>query len=206
MKKKTIQIIFITTLSFYYNNASSQIGLQLSYIKPSGLYGYYFKPSLGTELFYKFHDYEEKFNMGLSLGFYKPKPRLDTFPDYNIQYSNGTYTLLPGYMIYKNYFFISIGIISEYKFLDTKLTPLVGLDVNVNMHNFDYENYIETAKDIGYSGEQVEIAIVPRIGIKYELEKTWVFSAGIGKSMGYVSNNSKQSYWKPYISVCYYYQ
>jgi hypothetical protein len=72
--------------------AKSQFGVRLSHIKPTGNYGYIFKPTMGFELYYnEFFGDDSKFRFGFSLGYFRLKARCDTFPSYGIK-QDGNYT------------------------------------------------------------------------------------------------------------------
>lgn len=207
MKNKALTLlIIILILLFAFNKSYSQFGVQFSYIKPTSTMGYYFKPTLGAEIFYKFNEEDNKFVLGVSLGFYPLNTRLDTFTNYTVKISNGSNSLIPGYKIYSKYYVVSFGLTSEYKFLLTKLTPLVGLDLNANINSYDYKEKIETLLDKeSYNENSFDIAIIPRLGVRYEININWVISAGIGKSIGIVSEAGSLSYWKTYTNIIYFF-
>ncbi len=204
MKNIVIKSILILALLFSFNNSYSQIGLQFNYIKPSGAMAYYFKPTFGMEIFSKLDDEDDNFVFGASLGFYSLKTRLDTFKTYAIKVENGVPSIHPGYEIYYDYFVMELGINSEYKFLLSKFTPLVGLGINANLYSFNYKQEIETFISEDAVGEgSFYLAITPIVGVRYELNSNWVVSAGFGKNIGIISKAELFSYWKSFANISY---
>lgn len=101
---------------------------------------------------------------------------MDTIPIYGIV-SGYTTELLPGYQVIPVYISIPLGINTEYKILDKKFSPVIGL--SVLMH---FDAYIE----------------------HYEINDKKHLYFGLGKSMSIDTNTNLHSYWKIYLNLRFY--
>jgi len=197
------QFIFVIITILIWNNAISQIGVQISYIKPAGTYGYVFKPTLGLEFNKEFSEREDNFRLGLSVGVFHLATRMDTFPTYAIMYSSST-TLLPGYEIYKNYFSIPVGLNIEWKLGKKKLSPIIGTDVYLHFIFYKHWHFTTNLAEEYDSGGTFSIGLVPRVGVLYKINEKYSLSMGIGKCMSINEERSILSYWKIFCKLHYY--
>jgi hypothetical protein len=185
------------------NNALGQTSLQLSYIAPTGDASYELKPGIGYELTMKIPDIDSKFKIGASIGYYSLQPTQDTFRTYAT--GGSPYALLPGWEVIHSYQVIPIGILSEFAFLDKKkFSPVIGLDVYFNVILVDEDDYTETlVLEDNPDPAFWQLLIQPRAGARYILKNKFLFSAGIGRCMGFVGTIPNQAFWKTFISFGY---
>jgi hypothetical protein len=180
------------------------IGIQTSYLKPSAVYGQIFKPTVGFEIFYSDNDIDDRFKVSFLLGYYSFPARHDTFLTYATG-SGGAANFLPGFNIWKNYKVISPGGNMEFKILDKNFSPIVGLDVYFYIISYQYQNYIVTLINEQETNSIGAVAVLPKVGVSYELNKKFLIMGGLGKSFGYQSDYITQSYWKVFLKLGYYF-
>lgn len=180
-----------------------RIGFQLSYIKPAGDLKYFFKPTVGFELFYRFCDpVDDRLQLSVVLGFYRYKATMDSFPVYSISGS----TLHPGREVWSDYTVVPIGVNSEFNILDAPLSPIVGLDGYLYLASYTHYSDALAYRSVHESGAtSVTVAVVPKVGMLYQTDM-WMLGAGVGKSYGYTfKSDGNHRYWKPYFNATYFF-
>lgn len=182
----------------------SQVGVRISYIKPSGNFGYVFKPTIGFEGYFDFTENDEQLRFGIGIGYFNLTPRIDTFPTYTIMSSNTT-TLLPGYETYKYFYSIPMSMNIEYKIFDNVFSPVVGCDVYLHMFIYEYTHETETLIHEEFTGGTYAIGWHPRLGFSYDFQDEITLNGSLGKCMSIDQNYSLYSYWKTSLSVIYYF-
>jgi hypothetical protein len=184
-------------------NVSAQYGATYNYIKPTGSFGYYFKPTSGFELNGIIGDIDEQFNINTHLGYYSLSATQDVFTTYAQQYggSNGL-SFLPGYETWYSYQVISLGAGVNYKILDKTVSPFVGLDFSTLLASYHRSYYIQTLISSDEQDNNTTIAIRPKLGVSAEISDVIRLQAGIAQSIGKTIDVSEtQVYWQPFISV-----
>lgn len=181
------------------------LGVQLSYISPAGDLKYYFKPTVGYELFIRLEEPDDRLQFSIAVGYYSHKATMDTFPIYAIQSGGSGAGLLPGKEVWSKYEVIPIGLSTEYNILDDTFSPIVGMDfygyVAYYSHYSNIPGFMTTDET---NSTTFTLAVLPKVGVLYNTETGLVLGAGIGKSYGYtidVSGNHR--YWKSYLNVSY---
>jgi len=223
MKALYTKIVLLSILSFVCINVSKaqdedeedpeeevapatnarRIGFQFSYIKPAGDLKYFFKPTVGIELFYRFCDpVDDRLQLSVALGYYRQKATMDSFPVYSISGS----TLHPGREVWSEYYVVPVGVNSEYNLLDASLSPIVGLDCYFYLASYTHYSDAVAYRSVYESGAtSVTIAVVPKVGMLYQTGM-WMLGAGVGKSYGYTFKaDGNHRYWKPYFNATYFF-
>jgi hypothetical protein len=196
--------ILAFTLSFGLNNLYAQVGVRISYEKPSGELGYLVKPTMLTEIYYEgYTDY--LFKYGGSIGYAPLQTNLDTVPIGTIYMGDST-VLLPSWAIYSKMRQYSLGFNMEYKILDRRLSPVVGTDVYFHILEYDLE-YVVPNERHTYSDELVvTMGILPRISVCFNITDDLILHGGIGQSMAIDYQWNKFLYWKIFCGIKYYFQ
>jgi len=183
-------------------NIYAQVGAEISYIGPVGYPAYFFKPSLGLEVKWLSGDEDSKIRACMSIGYYSFKPTQDTFPTITVA-SGGMNALLPGHEVIKTYAVVPIGFGAEYRPLETKLSPVIGLMGYFYVIDLAYHSDVQTLIDEDSESAEWELAVMPKLGLSYKLSDNWLLSASLGYSLGITGTVDTQSYWKTSIGVMY---
>ncbi len=184
-------------------NANAQYGATYNYIMPSGSFGYYFKPASGVEVNGIIGDIDEQFNINTHLGYYSLSPTQAEFSTYARQYggSNGL-SFLPGSETWYSYKVLSLGGGANYKILDKKVSPFVGLDFSILLASYHRSYYIQTLISSDEQDNNTTFAIRPKLGVSAEISDVIRLQAGIAQSIGKTYEVSEtQVYWQPFISI-----
>ena len=199
LKRTTIVLLFLTVSTIW---AYAQFGVQVSYLKPSGMLGFVFKPTVNVEIIYGTNDIEDKFKIRATLGYYRLNTRQDTFTTYSYS-SFGSTTVYPGMEVFKNYSSITIGSGIEYRILDKPLSPEIGIDANLYFVNYKYILH-SYGLFLDENKSQKGFGIIPRIGASYMLNKKLLLSFSFGRSLYYLMEDKAQAYWKIASTLSYY--
>lgn len=203
MKKFVLASMLVLFAAAMPTAVKAQYGATYNYIKPSGSFGYYFKPASGFEINGIIGDIDEQFNINTHIGYYSLSPTQSVFSTYARQYggSNGL-SFLPGYETWYSYQVLSLGMGASYKLIDKKLSPFVGLDFSVLLASYHRSYYIQTLISSDEQNNNTTIAIRPKIGVSFEASDVIRLQAGIAQSIGKTYEVSEtQVYWQPFISV-----
>lgn len=195
--------VFIAILLFSYN-AYSQVSAKVSYLMPRANYGKVFNSGTSIELEYFLWDYEKRFSSSFSIGVNFLRMRSDTILSYGLTDIDGL-KVLPGYEIYKDYRSFPLAINNEFRILNTKVSPFVGLDCYIHFISYEHISDIATLSNTEESIGKVAIGFQPRIGIQFDNKKGLVLSSGIGKVMSREQEYINQSYWKVYLATRYFF-
>ncbi|MBC7384494.1 MAG: hypothetical protein H7296_16120 [Bacteroidia bacterium] len=187
------------------SSAFSQIGVQVSYIKPVKDLGYVFKPTVGFEFITNNAEIDDKFRWGISLGYYSFSPRQDTFFSYGTQSGSSSAQYLPAYDIWYAYRVIPLTATFAYKILDRNFSPTIGLDAGMNIVNYHQYTYFETVRSADVTRSSLFIGLFPNIGASTQIGDNVLLSFGMGKSynLDLVSFKPVQL-WKFQLGVMYY--
>lgn len=203
MKKFVLASMMVLFASAMPTAVKAQYGATYNYIKPSGSFGYYFKPASGVEINGIIGDIDEQFNINTHIGYYSLSPTQSVFSTYARQYggSNGL-SFLPGYESWYSYQVISLGMGANYKFFDKKISPFAGLDLSVLLASYHRSYYIQTLISSEEENNNTTFTIRPKIGVSFEASDVIRVQAGIAQSIGKTYEVSEtQVYWQPFISV-----
>lgn len=198
------KIILSSILAFLSLSCMAQVGLQLSMVKPSKTLGYIFAPAPSVEIVYKASEIDDRFKLGLSLGYFSLKPRQDTFPITAMKYDGG-WTILPGYETWSRFNTIYFTVQTDLKIFDKAFSPVIGLDIFTLLNSYSYSSYAATIISSSYSGGSTSMGINPRIGASYEMKDTWLCTASVGKSLAIDKDLGGFSFWKTSIGFVYYF-
>jgi hypothetical protein len=189
--KKIFGLLFL----FVSLNSFAQIGLQLLQFRPTGEMGMVMKKGITGELLYM-DNFDDRWRVRAGLSFISLRPRMDTFPSYAIEESNGV-TVLGGYQVFHKYSltFLSVGV--DYSIIDKE--PFFfypGVDLVVGGLDTKYDTSYPTFLDESYSGGEVLVGFRFRLGGEYAISKTFGVFAEITRSFyfinetGFFSNNN----------------
>ena len=168
------------------------------------MYGYVFKPTEAVEINYQLGDIDERLKMSFSIGYYALSTTRDTFFTVGVQYGGIGTKALEGYNIWKDVWVVPIGVNVDYKILDEDFSPTLGGDVYFLMMDMTYIHDLATVIHEETSGGKSAMSFVPRIGVSYEAGNILLLG-GVGYSVGMEEDYSLQSYLKPYLKACYYF-
>ncbi len=211
MQKNTKVFSFHTLLLLLFafsgiNGAFGQFGLQPGLMVPAdNYYSYALKPGVGADFVAKANlgDIDSRYKIGFLMGYYVFQPTQDTFQTYAI--GGNPVQLLPGYEVIHSYSILQFGLSNDFKILkDSRFSPFVGLDLGMDVFDISHDDYAETliqssvTNDIFYN-----YLIIPRAGVQYQLSDNWLFSLGIGRSMGFAGSFGAQTFWKIFITICH---
>ncbi len=203
MKKLFRESLLILLTGLVTINANAQYGATYNYIIPSGSFGYYFKPTSGVELNGIIGNIDEQFNITTHLGYYSLSATQDEFTTYAHQYggSNGL-SFLPGKETWYSYQVLSFGAGANYKILDKRLSPFVGMDFSALLASYHRSYYIQTLISSDEEDNNITFAIRPKLGLSFEASETIRIQAGIAQSIGKTYDvEETQVYWQPFFSI-----
>jgi hypothetical protein len=100
---------------------------------------------------------------------------------------------------------ITFGFVNEYKILDKKFSPTIGMDAFFYLINISHDFMSGTIEGSTDNDDSYTYAIAPKAGISYEYKDNWLFSGGLARSMSFLGTAEHQAYWKTYLSVIYYF-
>ncbi len=198
-------LVLLTVFCVYGEMLHAQaIGTQLSYIQPTGMYGYVFNPTASAEINYQLGDIEERLKMSFAIGYYALTTTRDTFFTVGIQSGGSGTKALEGYNVWKNVWVVPLGVNIDYKIMDENFSPTVGGDVYFLMMDMIYIHDLSGVIHSETNGGKGAMAVVPRVGMSYEAGNVLLLG-GVGYSMGIDEEYGMQTYLKSYLKVCYYF-
>ncbi|MGZ3932037.1 MAG: hypothetical protein ACXVPQ_10960 [Bacteroidia bacterium] len=161
----------------------AQIFLRAYNYRPTGNFGFVFKPTFSAELGYIQEFEDDRIRFGFSLSFLKMTPRQDAFPIYAVQSGNGNF-VLPGEQRFTKYNLIQaacgmdIAIIKRKKFF-----AYLGVDVIIGAGAVDYSDNIQTLEENEYSGGGILGGGRFRVGVQYDLSDHFSLMANANRSV-----------------------
>ncbi len=201
---KNFALSFLCIVLTYSGSLEAQVSVQANYIKPSGVLGRVFKPTIGLEIGYELSDQESQFKLAVAIGIFRFVTVEDTLSSYAIEHS-GTTTLLPGYEVYENYFSIPIGVLIEYQFLDKKLSPVIATDLYAHINSYTHYYHVDTFISSQETTGDLGLGFCPRVGLRFKLSEDIHISTGLAKNISLVIGSGIQSYWKVSLGAKYYF-
>ena len=195
LKKSFYTVLFIVL----WHPLSSQIDIIASLMKPSGMFGYVFKPGFGLE-FRRNPDDGNRIRSGLTGGVFLAKPRQEVFNTYTVEVANTT-TIYSNPVVYSHFYVLMFGGFTEYKIFEKDFSPFVGIDGNINYVSYRLAKANNTYEYT--TNDDVYLGIQPRVGISYKLSDNIILMAGFGKSMNINKNFMAFAHWKTYMCVEY---
>ena len=205
MKKPFYCFLSLFIILLFSVNIQAQIGISLNHINPKGDYAHIFKPSVGFEFVYRAADQGEKLQYGVSIGYFKLGATQESFPTYAVAKRNGQTVLYSGNETFNNYYSIPFGINLDYQFLNSKVSPFVGLDFYTHFFSYDYTSNINRIEDVSAQESSFAIGYLPKIGLSYDHNLYFTFDIGIGRSSSVEKGYSPQTYWKSYFLTTFYF-
>lgn len=203
MKKFFGVNLLILLIGLVALDANAQYGATYNYIIPSGSFGYYFKPTSGFELNGIIGDIDEQFNITANVGYYSLSATQDEFTTYAREYGGSSgISFLPGKETWYSYQVLSLGAGANYKILDKKLSPFVGMDFSALLASYHRSYYIQTLISSDEEDNNITFAIRPKLGFSFEASETIRIQAGIAQSIGKTYDvEEAQVYWQPFFSI-----
>jgi hypothetical protein len=159
---------FVLLFSLFTSVCKSQIFVRAYHYRPTGGYGYVFKPGFSAEIGYM-PEFEKRVRFCASATYAIMKPRAESFPIYAVKNSGGS-TVLPGTFSYKKYNVlnlfagIDVAIIKKEKFF-----AYLGTDVFLGTASVNYNYDVAQYKTMGYSGGGYLIGLRVRLGAQYDV-------------------------------------
>lgn len=152
-----------------YQIGHAQLFLRAYHYRPTGDYGYVFKPGFSAEIGYMPEFEDSHVRVCFSATYRIMKPRMDVFPVYAVQHGNGTF-VLPGEQSFKKYNELQIfGGIDVAVVKREKLFVYLGTDILIGAASVDYTDKYETYKDESYSGGGYLAGARFRLGMQYDV-------------------------------------
>ncbi len=184
-----------------FNKSYGQYEFNLGLMAPSGDTKYLLKPAPSFEFVFNTGDVDSHYHFGASIGYCRLSPTQDTFKTYAV---GGA--VLPGYEVIHSYELYPIGLRNEFTFFpDKKFSPILALDLYFYVISISDDYYAETLIQSSITNDTYwALAIIPRIGLQYELNDQISLTGGFGRSMSFTGTVDAQSYWKTYIGIKYY--
>lgn len=168
MKRYLLKTILLVLLSCQTSHA--QIFLRAYNYRPTGEYGFVFKPGFSAEIGYmpEFED-DSWVRVCFSATYKIMKPRMDVFPVYAVMHSNTT-LVLPGEQKFTKYNELQLfGGIDVAVVKKEKLFFYIGTDIIIGAASVDYTAKYETYKDESYSGGGYIVGGRFRLGMQYDV-------------------------------------
>ena len=179
----------------------SQWVIQPSVIIPTGFNSYLLKPGPSLEVIYKIPDDGDAFyRFGAGFGYSVLKPTADTFRTYAIGSQ-----FMPGYEVMHSYSIFSIGVTNDFNILKhKKLSPVIGIDIYFYAISISEHNYAKGSIDESTTGDSYwQLALLPKIGVRYRLGKNFIIEAGCGKNISILGTSDALPFIKPYASIAF---
>ncbi|MES2655605.1 MAG: hypothetical protein V4620_08450 [Bacteroidota bacterium] len=190
------------SLFFYCEKINAQYSVRASYIKPSGIFGYTFKPTVEAEIAFVDGEIDSKFRFGFSIGYYSLTARQDTFFSYGIR--NGS-VYLPAYSIWNSYKALPLALNLDYKILDKRFSPILGLDGVITLVDYKYISDLNSSYHKDVTGGTVTGGFITRVGLQYELSDNFLIATSFGKNFGLdFKTMDANNIWKMQLGIVYY--
>lgn len=146
----------------------SQISLRAYHYRPTGDFGYVFKPGYSAEIGYM-PEFEDRVRVCFSATYMIMKPRMEEIPIYGVKSSNTT-VILPGTQSFDKYnLFHIFGGIDVAVVKRKKLFAYLGTDITVGAGSIDERYEIKTLITSGYSGGGYLGGFRFRLGLQYDI-------------------------------------
>lgn len=196
-------IAFVIVAMITAGRACGQsLGIDMNRVMPSGAYTTVFKPAAGIEGGYA-GDVEKRISTSLALGYYRLKTQRDTFHSTAWMHVGNTSIELKSFEVFENYKVVSIAIYTDGKITDTRLTPTIGVGVAGYMISYFYSHHVETLIDATEHASIGAVALIPRMGLLYKLNDSFLLNSNFGRSMALQSDYGTQAYWKAGLGAHY---
>lgn len=186
------------------SSVKAQIGYQVGFIQPLGLYGAEVKAGAGLELLYRDDPFDDpRWIVGAGIGLYFHRTRQDTF--YTLHEGSGGGTNVPdyegGYRTYLGnvYLFVPVSGTVDYRLGFGDFSPFVGVDANlhVSLYQMDYQNATFSSNESG----SANLSIGPRVGVYYILNDDWVICTGLTRPFTLVVEEGNEGHYKAFFSL-----
>ena len=176
----------------------------MAYFNPLGEYGFVMKRTAAIELSFM-GTYDEDLRMRMSLGFARPRPRLDSFPVTTYFSGGGHELLLPGTQVFHSSFtgFMTSGI--DWNVINREpVFVYPGLDFIAGLLVENYEtNYPTYSVPHEEEFTSVFFGLRARLGIMYVVNQEWAFSLEATRS-GYIATElGPLAHWDIGIGISY---
>lgn len=191
---------------------NSQVSVGLSHLKLSEDYGRIYGSAFGVEIAYGSDDWEDKFDLYISMGVFLASPKLDVFPTYAIGDgtlvgSNSGAVILDTYSVYSNLLVIPINLAIQYKLLDRSFSPY--LSFSISGHGGFYEQISEGGLVEGNTPVEFgSMGVLPSIGLLYIINDRLQIRSGIGKYLTpsfLAGGGDPMRYWQSSLTVSFRY-
>lgn len=180
----------------------AQIGIQLSWQKPSGNYGAEYTGGWGAEVSWSFTPRENRLNIAATLGYHVIGPRNDTLTKF--VFKDGSF--ISGSEYFGNLRVTSVGAESEYRLTPHDVSPVVGLGVNYQLISGEYGSSSPEFGKPDWEDNQTAVGVNLRFGAAYLIGKHGRFDLGVIRaSLRNPQLSEWQSFWEPYARVIYYF-
>jgi len=176
--KKLLLLFLWLSISAY---AKAQIGLNLAYTKPSGDFGYLFKPAQAYGLVFYSSTLDERFQLSYGLSFANYKARRDTFFAYGIQGGGSGTKYLPAYEVWNSYYIISARAQGDYLILDKDFTPTIGLGLLFNTAVYNRDSELKTVINQSEINNDLFIGYLVKAGLLYRINDTYQIKLNGGR-------------------------
>lgn len=172
--KKTYFAIFLVVLSV---SATSQFAVTLNHVRPTGYIGTFIKPAIGGEISY-LDDFESPLRIRFSLALNPMKTRLESYPNYVVEYGSGGAKILPGVQTFTKYNINYAALGMDYSFTPKMdFSIYMGLDLLLAYIRAQGTSFVPSFVDETFSENLFILGFRPRIGFDYPLsEKVALFT------------------------------
>jgi hypothetical protein len=174
-----------------------QIGLQVSYVAPTGGEQYILKRTVGVEVVANaVTDLDERLSVLGSIGIYYYRPTADTFRTISIHNS----TIIPSTQAVNYAMAFPITLALEYRFLKTPLSPMVGAEAS--FYVVEWSDASQTAQSVELSPSSETYwttGVAPRAGVSYLVNEDLLITAGVVRTYGIIGTMAPQLYFRTFV-------
>lgn len=171
-----IALLFLTQL------AQAQLYLRAYHYRPTGEYGFVFKPGFSAEVGYApaFEEKWTRFNLSATASFMQP--RLKTIPTYAVMSSNTT-VIVPAeysmkqYNVYQVFFGLDVAVVKTKRFFG-----YIGTDLTLGGADIEYTNNVRYFISESYTGSGYLVGGRFRLGLQYDVNEYFSIITHVGRT------------------------
>ncbi len=159
----------------------SQHGLQINTYFPTSETAYAAHTSFGINYTYQYLDKYSKFRAFAKIGYIHYNITDEPMHYLTIRTDLTSITALPSEYHIEKFNSIPIGIIFEYKFLNTvKLSPVAGIELLAGVNSIKYTDNIATVSERSFEGYSFDYGFSLYVGSVYKLNKSFEITTKLG--------------------------
>lgn len=192
-----------TVLLLFCQTSWGQISVRPYYYRPTGDFGFVFKPAFSLEVGYmKSFENEGQLRPNFSVSILNMKSRMDTIPTYGV--INGT-KVLPGEQSFQKYFIFQLNAGLDYAFIQKKkISGYGGAQLIIGGVNVNYTSSVATVRDEEYQGGGIIGGLRFSLGTEYDFNDKMSVFVNANRSLFLVTDPFSLNWANDYgIGMCY---